>query len=699
MTAMLMPEYLDKSEGIPVKWGKKRYKEQFYIDIDFETRSLGDIRALGAMKYCEHPSTQVLMISWKIEGDPTHYHWNPYTSRSKRPVSLFKALKRKGAFIRAFHSEFEYWVWNIVCARQFDWAPVPIDRFYDVMGQSCAAAMPASLEASAIACKAKFKKNEDGKALIKFFCQPIKDTEEFRHPLDFLDQFKKFMRYCDDDVRAQIAICKKTLELSPEEQNIMYLTETMNIRGIPIDVDFVHGALNMVRIAQRRMDRRARKIQRETGTEGSFDSLSQRQKVLDWVNARGCVIENMQKENIQNWLNGGLIDDELTEEVLRMRLQHAKSSTAKYKTMQLQTDNHGFIHGFLKYFIARTGRWGGRGMQIQNFPKPGKALPPIPYDKFDETLERIATAVKEEDTEWLLNYHPDIMEILAGYLRSAICAPEGYQFISADYSQIEARIVLWVAGSKNGIKDFGGEGKVYEAMASTIYDKPASLITKDSIERFIGKQTVLGAGFGMGAKKFVTSCWDVAQVVVEDAVGKKAIDGYRKRYHEVPTLWKDAEATAIKAMQFPGQVMKLNKHIAYVKRGKHLYCQLPSGRELRYPFAILKDELYYGKPRPKLFYEGKCSFSQKWKLLDTWGGKLVENFVQAMARDVMANGMKTAEKAGYPTCFSVHDEAAALVKLGFGSVKAYEKLLCILPKWAIGCPIAAEGWQGKRYRK
>ena len=679
---------------------KDRYKGQWFIDFDFETRSLADIKEVGAMKYAEHPSTEILMVSHMIEEESSRvYQWNPFFSRHRRPISMLKHANDPTCFFRAFNSEFEFWIWELVATRQLGWPRVPNNRFYDAMGQSCAMAFPAKLETAAEHCRSRVKKKDSGTALITFFSLPKPGTTEFRSPYKYKEKFFEFIDYNNYDTKSQVGVMNRTKVLSQSEQDIMFLTEKMNQRGIPIDMEFVEGALNMVHIAQKRMDRAARAILKKRKSVGVFHSLSQRDAVKTWINEECLVdIPDMKKETLRNWLDEGLVDDDDAETIIKMRLQHAKSSTAKYRTMFAQTDVHGFIHGFIKYYIARTGRWGGRGMQIQNFPKPGKMLPKIKAENYEEFVEVIAEAITHEDTDWLIDYFPDLMEMLAGYLRLAICAPEGYEFISADYSQIEARIVLWVAGSKLGMRDFSGEGKVYEAMAGTIYNRDAAKIGKDSLERFIGKQTVLGSGFGMGWKKFVTSCWDVAQIRVDDETAQKAIDGYRKRYHEVPKLWKAAEKAAIEAVNNPGIKVKVNKHISYKMKGKHLYCKLPSGRELCYPFAQVKQEPYYKTTTDKLFYEG-FDFKRRWKLIDTWGGKLVENFVQAMARDIMAHGMMTTERKGYKTCFSVHDESAALVKLGFGSVKQYERLLCILPDWAEGCPVAAEGWHGKRYRK
>ena len=642
---------------------------KYFLDIDFETRSEADIKATGAMKYCEHPSTEILMISFSYNGHKV-YNWNPW-------------------HIRAMNSEFEYWAWNIVAVRQFGWPSVPIEQFYDVMAMSCAMAFPASLENAGAAIKAKITKDPGGARLINWFSKPIGKGKGFRCPHDHPDKFQEFIDYCDDDVATQMAIADKCELLSPFEHEVFLMTERMNVMGLPIDMDLVHAALELVNQFQ---DYANKKAIRLAGPDCGFESLTQTARVKDWLNANGCAIPNMQKDVILEWLNDTMLTiPKKCRTILHLRSQAAKASTAKYVRMNDGTDLNGWLHGFLKYHIARTGRWGGRGVQIQNFPKPGQSV-------YHLNWEQVIKVVKKRKLK-LLKKYGDPMEVLAGCLRGAICAPKGYKFVSADYSQIEARFIFWLADDPIGLRDFGGDGKVYEGMAATIYGVLPSSIEKGSFERDIGKRTVLGAGFGMGARKFVTSCWEQGGVVVSAALGKKSIEGYKARYKMVPILWEKVEKAAIRAVLVPMKRFTYKK-ISYQKRGKHLYCRLPSGRELCYPFARVRTVKTRFGPQPKLYYDGMCSYTNKWKELDTWGGKLTENFTQAAARDYMAVGLLNCEASGiYTSIFTVHDEGVSLAKEGTGSVEEYERLMCISPDWAEGCPIEAEGWEGQRYRK
>lgn len=669
-----------------------------FIDIDFETKSEADIMAVGARKYAEHPSTEILMMSFSINGRPV-VNFNPYTSKGRKnyPYQVL-ALVKIGWFIRAHNSEFEFWIWNLVATRQFNWTTVGVEQFYDTMAMSCAMAYPASLEKAGEAIGTDTQKQKQGKALINFFSKPSrKKDEDFKNPLLHSDKFNEFINYCDDDVRTQQSIANKTKLLSLFEHKVYILTEKMNIRGLPIDLKMVQGAIELVEVYQEKANDRAKEI---IGEDLPFESLTQTAVVKNWLNENGCNIPNMQAPVIAEWLEKSNQEDleedykisDDCKEILLLRSQCAKASTSKYKKIIAGYCDDGRIHGFIKYHIARTGRWGGRGVQIQNFPRPSQTLPK------DIDWELVAEFIRDRDLETIEFLFGNPMDVLSGALRASICAPPGYKFVSADYSQVEARFVFWFADDKKGLEEFGGEGKIYEGMASEIYGIQKNKVGKDSFERFMGKQTILGAGFGMGARKFVSSCKEKGGVEVELSLAKKSIDGYRSRYPMVKKLWTNVEKAAIRAIKNPGSIHKYI-HVSYQKRGKHLYCKLPSGRELCYPDATVGlRQGYYGLEE-KLFYWGTDPFSKKWVQLDTWGGKLTENFVQAAARDVMAFGLLNCERKGYVSLFTVHDEGVSIVKEDYGSYKEYEKLMCTIPKWAKGCPIAAEGWEGKRYRK
>lgn len=666
-----------------------------FVDIDFETRSEADIMVVGSHKYAAHPSTEILMISFSVD-QVNVYNWNPYFPIAKNLRKLNKAIAlvvSQAAVFRAHHSEFEYWIWNLVGTRQLGWPELPIEYFYDTMAVACIAGFPASLENACGAIGGDAQKDKGGKALINFFSKPSrKADEDFKSPLIYKDKFMEFVSYCDDDVYGQIAIANACPKLTPKQWRVFILTEKMNIRGLPIDKAMAEGALVLVDKYKKIADKAIFKI-----TKGKIESASQAVKLKEWLNDNGCDIPNMQAPVIEKYLNSKKVSP-LSKKVLRLRSNVSKSSTAKYKSaLQYLTDDH-TVHGFIKAFIARTGRWGGRGLQIQNFSKPDKDFP------YWADYDVLAEAIADADLDFINLIYGGVMESLKAATRSMIHAPEGYKFICADYAQIEARIVMWLAGDKRGLADFEGEGKIYESMAADVFNKPIDSIAKPSFERDVGKEAVLGCGFGMGAGKFVFRCVEQRNLQVTSTMGKEAVSGYRKRYKEVPKAWKECEHAAIQAINNPGIVFTACKgKLSYRKKGIYLIVQLPSKRKLYYPYAkVVLEENQWHQMQNVIYYRNwvnQARVGERWQFDRTWGGTLFQHTVQATAMDIMANGMLNAESKNYPALFTVHDESLAMVKENFGTVKEYEDILCELEPWAKGLPIVAEGWEGTRYRK
>jgi len=667
-----------------------------FIDIDFETRSELNITVVGARKYAGHYSTQILMISFSSDQKKV-YNWNPYFSTGENLTLLNKAIKkvkRGKAVFRAHNSEFEYWIWNLVGTRQFNWPELEVESFYDTMVLACIAGFPASLENAGDTLGLIDKKDKKGKGLINFFCNPSrkKDADMFNHPHEHKAKFEDFIDYCNSDVKAQMGIVRACPPMTQRQWEVFTLTEKMNVRGIPIDLPMVHGALDLVDKYKTQADKRIQKI-----TNGEIESATQNVKLKEWLNAKDCDIPNMQAATIEKYLNHPKTTP-FIKNILQIRSDVSKSSTAKYKAALTYITPEGLVHGFLKAFIAKTGRWGGRGLQIQNFSKPEKDFPY--WCDFDV----LAEAIKNSDTRLIDILYGGIMDSLKAATRSMINAFEGYTFICADYAQIEARIVMWLAGDKTGMADFAGEGKIYESMAGDIFNVAMSSIKKPSFERDIGKETVLGCGFGMGWKKFLSRCVEQRGLDIIADIAQKAVKGYRTKYERVPKAWKECEAAAIKAIQNPGVAYSACQGKLSYRLDRHfLTVRLPSGRKLYYPQAKTIEGINdWGQEQTVIYYKTwnqNAPAGRKWEYEKIWGGTLFQHCVQAIAMDIMSDGMLNAEKEGYHALFTVHDESLSMVKKDFGSVKEYENLLCQLKPWAKGLLIVAEGWEGSRYRK
>ena len=672
---------------LPIPFDNKD-KFKNFIDLDFETRSEAKLvkkESVTAWKYAEHPSTEVLILRYSIEGSKT-YRW---LYGDPPPKRLFRALKR-GLIIRAHNSFFEFVIWNLCAVPKLGWPKMPLERFYCTQAVVCTHAFQPGLEESGEEMGLEVTKDKEGKRLIQMFSTPSrKKDEHFKEPRNYWDEFLRFDKYCEIDVLTQQGIADYLPLLTPMQYDIFLLTAKMNERGVPIDVEMAKGAIKLEHIAKRKANREARKL-----TDGAFKKLSQREAVLDWLNDNGCPIPNMQAKTIERTLKNK--KDKIppdTYRVLELRYLTTKTSTAKYPAALQRVASDGCVHETLAYHIAKTGRWGGRGLQVHNFARP--TLPKwVDY-------EYIAELIAKRDSETIEMLYGDVMNVLSSALRSMIKAPDGFKLIAADYAQIEARLVFWFANEQKALNIFRKGEDIYCDMAGDIYHR---VITKlDELERFIGKQTVLGLGFQMGAAKFKSQLYDQFDVTITKEFAEAAVKLYRTKYKKVKALWGETNTAAMNAVLFPGRRFKCaGGKITYKVEGEFLYCRLPSGRKLAYYQPIVKEI-----PNPwggdgmvnQLSFMGFDSYTRKWKRQTTYGGSLVENYVQASSADITGNGMLEGEKENYTAIFTVHDEVISLVPENFGSYKDYEKILCRLPKWAEGLPVEAEGWEGKRYRK
>ena len=463
----------------------------------------------------------------------------------------------------------------------------------------------------------------------------------------------------------------------------------MNERGIPLDVDMVKGAIKLMSFALDDANKEVRRI-----TKRKVNKVTQTQAVKEWLNNNGLPIPNLQAKTLERALRDykGKIPRK-TYRVVELRAYNSKTSTSKYRAALIKLCKDGRVHEALKYHIAKTGRWGGRGIQIQNFARP--TLPKwVDYNY-------IAELIAEADHETILMLYDEVMIVLSSALRSMIKAPKGKKFIAADYAQIEARLVFWFADEQKALDIFRRKEDIYCDMAGDIYKRKVT--KEDELERFIGKQTVLGLGFQMAHVKFKSQLYDQFDVKITLDFAKEAVKLYRSKYKKVVALWKESQVAAINAVLNPGRHYKCAKgKIKYVVKGDFLQCILPSGRRLSYHKPKVEQI-----PNPwggdglvdQLTYMGFDSYTRKWKRLKTYGGSLVENYVQAASADITSYGMLEGEKEGYEAIFTVHDESVCEVDEDFGSYQEYEEILCRLPHWAKGLPVAAEGWEGMRYRK
>ena len=661
--------------------------------IDFETRCDIDIKKSGAFVYSNHESCEVLMMSYCLTNEPQDTKL--WTFDQPPPQELLDFVAR-GNQLNAFNSYFEFCIWQNVCVPKLNWVELTgMQQILDVGDKCKALALPSNLEDAAQSMDIANLKDTRGKALIRKFCQP-KRNGEYNNPLSLSNSvdWETFKTYCIRDTKAQLELDNILPDLSPKEQLVAWFTDELNWRGLHVDTYAAQAALELSDKIKVKYNAEASKLSGRL-----FEKCTQRAKVKQWLRGKGVVMPDMQAPTIAKWLR----KDNLPSTVRRMLELYqitGSTSVAKYKAMLLMTDpKTRRVHELLNYHKARTGRWGGKGIQIQNFPRP--TLPKS--TNYGDVLTLIKRGKVSAIEKFAKQAKVTPMVVLVSALRSCITPVWENEFKSADYSAIEARVLLWVAQDQRALDIFRRGEDLYLDMASGIYNIPVEKLSKDSPERFMGKTAILGCGYGVGGAAFAKQVEDMSGVKLSLVEAKSTVTKYRQRFPKVVQLWRDMEKLAVHCVR-TGRATNHDTGVTfYMDRfgsKSFLMCKLPSGHTLGYPNPKLRTaDTSWSDKKSELTYEGLDSYTHKWTNLKTYGGKLVENIVQAIARDLLVYGMLLLDAVGYNIIMSVHDEVVSEDDEEFGSLEELEALLCHLPKWAVDMPVASEGWVGDRYRK
>jgi DNA polymerase len=687
---------------------------------------------------------------------------------SERPKDLFKFIAA-GGMVEAHNALFELLIWNHVAVPQHGWPELPFDQLMCSSAKVAAHALPRSLEGAILALNLPVRKDEGGKRLINLYCKPKRLTTAERElfgeddPVIFNEDAEgiwNLWHYCRRDVRAEVRLSDSVADLSHMERKVWQITQRMNMRGVLIDVELAKAALDLAAQAKRKLNRELHKI---TGIEKG----SQRKAVKEWLlehekldlaDTKAITLEFL----LTRFDSHKIKFSKRARRVLEIVKEVNRTSTNKFKRMLECVDKTGRARDLIVYCGAeRTGRFAGKGIQVHNLPK-GRFAKGV-------TMDAACADVKTRDLAWCEAIHDDVMNLIASCLRGAIIAPSGRELVTADYSAIEARCVLWEAGAITALKVFLDGGDIYCDMASGIYGR---VITKENVkpinamgstERDFGKVAILGLGYGMGYLKFLITLRtyniyltraevvkmiglarltkyeriirrklfpvpedyetekkyraaqreaslnkrrltdereDPNQIIHELALCKYTVDTYRRRYAEVPAMWKAQEEAAIRAVR-TGQKIKCGPVVWYVK-GRFLKCRLPSGRTLNYCDPEIKmAKTSWGESKPSLRFYGRDQKTSRWVRQASYGGKLVENITQAIARDVMAIAKITLDEEypEYELLISVHDEIVSEADEGKGDKDEFEEVMSRMPAYMIGCPITAEAKIYQRYRK
>jgi DNA polymerase bacteriophage-type len=655
------------------------------VYIDFETRSKVDITKCGAWVYSDDPSTSILCFAYAVTNEEPVIVSHETLEKEETFLTL-SALIVSGEMFVAHNAFFEQSIWRNIMVKRHGYPDIPIEQWRCTMAKSLAAALPRNLEKVCLALDLVEKKDMEGSRTMLKLSKPRRptknDPDTWHSPDKYPDDFAKLYKYCRQDVIATRSLDRKLPNLSPFETRVWELDQTINFRGIQVDTAVIRAALSLIEYYEK-----VWKVKVYEATDGKLDNIRQIKKVIEWIKEQGIQIENLQKDTVDTILKQKDLPENVNV-VLSARQQLGRTSTKKYQTMLNASGRDGRLRDILTYHSATTGRWGGKLVQLQNLPR-GRYKSDV-----------AAQIVQSNDHNILEMSYEDPMEAISSAIRGAIVSKSGYTLLVADYAAIEARVLFWLANETGGVKAFQEGRDLYVEMASEIYGKPTNQITKE--ERFLGKTAVLGCGYQMGPVRFRDTCVGYGMDVSE-GLARKAVDSYREKFKAVKSLWYDTEKTAIAAIR-EGRSFRCGRTI-WAKRGEFLVCKLPSGRAIVYFQPMVSNVEGPFGPTEKLSFRGINSQTRQFEKQDTYGGKLVENMVQATARDIMAWAMLHLEKAGYRIVLSVHDEIVCEVEespnkiFSKYTVNEMIHIMCSLPEWAKGCPIKAEGWKGRRYKK
>lgn len=597
---------------------------------------------------------------------------------------IIELAKNEEVRFEAHNSMFEYCMWNNVLARSFGFPPITdFNRWECTASKAATHALPRSLAKCAKALHLSEEKDETGKRIMLKLSRPKKPSK--KDPTIWYNDandFKTLYDYCVQDVVVESAIDKAIPPLNPTEREIWKLDQTINARGIRIDTKALETAIHFTNLFKDKLNNELSDL-----TSGKVEKATEVKKLTEYL--RDFVdrkeLPSLNKADVTEYLK--TCSNPKIKRILEIRQQAGKSSTKKLERMKqcMCADNK--VRDILVYHGASTGRWAGAGIQVQNFPRGSS--------KYD--IDKVMETLQLNDLDAFMLLYPDVVDAISAALRGFLIADENSDFIAADFSAIEARVVFWLAGAERGLKAFRKGADIYCDFASEIYKRP--ITKKDKDERQLGKTGVLGCGFQMGADRFKAQVKTLTGMDISKELAQLIVQAYRTTYPEVAGFWYLQERAAVQAVRETGKTITAGP-VKWKVQGKFLYCKLPSGRCLAYAEPQIHPiETSWGEVKDQLTFMAVNSLTKNWERQHTYGGALTENIVQATARDLMAYGMLNLEAKGYKIKMTVHDEVIACVPKNFGSVEEFERILATTPEWAKGCPVKAEGWRGVRYRK
>lgn len=663
------------------------------LSIDIETFSNEDLKSVSTHKYAASPLFEILLFAYSYDlGEPIVID---LANGEKIPEQVISDLHNPAVVKTAHNATFE-----TLCLAEY-FGEMDLSQWRCTMMRAAYAGLPLSLDDVSTSLGLAQKKDARGKALIKYFCVPCSPTnangQRMRNlPMHDAGKWDEFKSYCKQDVVVENAILSALWFVEPGigEHRLWMLDQKINGRGVAIDHELVKS---IIEIDGRFKGQLLEKQYDLTG----LDNPNSLHQLRGWIEAKtGESIKSLDKEAIPILLDK--ISNPEVKSVLRNRQMLSKTSVSKFAAMQKSWSEDYRIRNLLQHYGAnRTGRWAGRIVQTHNLPK--NKLKPRELAMFREFA-------RQGNLEALIELYGDnVPSLLSELIRTALVARPGDTFYVADFSSIEARVISWLAGEMWRLEVFMTHGKIYEASASKMFGIALELIGRDSPYRDRGKVSELALGYQGGVNALITM--GALKMGIPESELQGLVDGWRRENPMIVHLWRAIGDAALAAVR-SGHPITTKKGIVFHVRNNILFVKLPSGRELSY-FAPRIDRVM-GK-RKKTLSDGTVvvetfetdnvtymNYNQERKRFErtkSYGGKFVENIVQAIARDLLALAIIRLEKASYPVVMHVHDEAIIEMAPRFGALHDIENIMSVVPSWAAGLPLAAEGYETPFYRK
>lgn len=681
------------------------------VFIDFETRSEIDIKKVGSWLYAEHPTTSPLCVVYTVENEEPvllpYEYWQYEDCRYWRQAKRLAEMAADPNYIFVAHnSVFEQAIWQCQLVDQWGYPSIPIERWKCTMAKTYTHALPGKLEEACEAMQLPVQKDMEGnKIMLKLSKPRRKDGFPWWTPDEVPEDFQKLYSYCTTDTLASREIDNALRDINPKETLIWQIDQRMNNTGVPLDLVAIRKAIEFGGTCKAR-------LKQNFWFNTDVESPQQSAKFLLWMQKRGLNVLDTKAPTIATLLKRPDLDPDVRAALICSQ-GIKKTSLAKYPQMLARSTEFGILRENLNYHKAHTGRYGGRGVQIQNLPRPTT----------DSTVaaETIINCSYEQ-FEWI--YGDDPMGALSSAIRAMIVAPEDHDFFVADLAQMEARVLAWLAGQQDVLDLFAAGEDLYCLAAAKIFGYKVDKSMK--MERQVGKIAVLALGYGGGIGAFAKFAkqYDIDLMPVyaglwksstaqerinaekayilylkrtkrEEAVTREVAfvcDIIKQRWRfgnaQIEQYWHVLENAACQAV-VTGQPQQAGR-LTFFMHGIFLYCMLPSGKYICYP---------YPKTRQKRNNNYELSYySTEHGRETTYGGKIAENVTQAVQRELLVDAILRLE-AVYPVIFHVHDELVSPVRRGFGSIEEYKQIVMMVPKWADGIPIDATAWSGPRYGK